>query len=162
MGLFAVKADITSEGEEFTKGDDYDTIMVRILSDRLAEAAAEYLHAMVRREYWGYAPDEKLSPEQLFKTEYRGIRPAPGYPACPDHTEKAPLFELLKVEERVGMSLTGNFAMVPPSSVCGYIFAHRDSVYFNVGAVGEDQLADYAKRKVITYEEAARWLSANL
>jgi 5-methyltetrahydrofolate--homocysteine methyltransferase len=162
MGLFAVKADITPEGEQFTKGDDYDTIMVRILSDRLAEAAAEYLHAMVRREYWGYAPDESLTAEQLFKTEYRGIRPAPGYPACPDHTEKLPLFELLKVEERVGMSLTDNFAMVPPSSVCGYIFAHRDSVYFNVGAVGEDQLADYAARKGMTYEEAARWLSANL
>jgi len=162
VGLFAVKADITEAGETFTKGDDYDTIMVRILSDRLAEAAAEYLHEKVRKEYWGYAPEENLTPDELFKIQYRGIRPAPGYPACPDHTEKEALLDLLGATERIGMTLTENYSMVPPSSVCGYIFAHRDSVYFNVGAVGEDQLADYARRKGMTYAEVARWLSANL
>jgi 5-methyltetrahydrofolate--homocysteine methyltransferase len=162
IGLFAVKADITEAGEAFTKGDDYDTIMVRILSDRLAEAAAEYLHEKVRKESWGYAPDENLTADELFKIQYRGIRPAPGYPACPDHTEKEALLDLLGATERIGMTLTENYSMVPPSSVCGYIFAHRDSVYFNVGAVGEDQLADYARRKGMTYAEVARWLSANL
>jgi len=162
IGLFAVSAAITAAGEEFTKGDDYDTIMVRMLSDRLAEAAAEYLHERVRKEYWGYAPDEQLSADDLFKIKYIGIRPAPGYPACPDHTEKGPLFELLQATERIGMTLTENFSMVPPSSVSGYIFAHRDSTYFNVGPVGEDQLTSYAKRKGMTFAEAKRWLAANL
>jgi len=161
-GLFAVKADINETGRKHTDGDDYDTIMMRILSDRLAEAAAEYLHEKVRREYWGYAPDEALTPEQLFKTEYRGIRPAPGYPACPEHTEKGTIFSLLEATSRVGISLTENYSMVPPSSVCGYIFSHPASVYFNVGTIGEDQLRDYAERKGITRDEAAGWLSENI
>ncbi|MFO7575012.1 MAG: methionine synthase [Bacteroidales bacterium] len=161
-GLFAVKADITKAGEEQTKGDDYETIIMRILSDRLAEAAAEFLHEKVRREYWGYAPDESLTPAELFKTEYRGIRPAPGYPACPDHTEKGSIFELLDATNRVGISLTENYSMVPPSSVCGYIFSHPASVYFNVGTIGEDQLKDYAFRKGMTRSEAAKWLSENI
>jgi 5-methyltetrahydrofolate--homocysteine methyltransferase len=159
-GLFAVKADITGEGVKFTEGDDYDTIMVRILSDRLAEAAAEYLHEKVRKEYWGYDPDEALTADELFKLKYRGIRPAPGYPACPDHTEKGIIFELLQATDRIGMTLTENYSMVPPSSVCGYIFAHRQSAYFNVGTIGEDQLGEYALRKGMTRDEAARWLSA--
>jgi 5-methyltetrahydrofolate--homocysteine methyltransferase len=162
VGLFAVKADITAEGEMFTRGDDYDTIMVRILSDRLAEAATEYLHEKVRKEYWGYAQNESLTAGELFRMQYQGIRPAPGYPACPDHTEKVAIFDLLQATDRIGMTLTENYSMVPPSSVCGYIFAHRDSVYFNVGAVGEDQLADYAVRKGMTFAEVSRWLSANL
>lgn len=161
-GLFAVKADITKAGEEYSKGDDYETIIIRILSDRLAEAAAELLHEKVRREYWGYAPDEKLTPAELFKTEYRGIRPAPGYPACPEHTEKGSIFELLDATNRIGISLTENYSMVPPSSVCGYIFSHPASVYFNVGTIGEDQLNDYALRKGMTRGEAAGWLSENL
>lgn len=161
-GLFAVMADITEAGEEQTKGDDYETIIMRILSDRLAEAAAEFLHEKVRREYWGYAPDESLSPAELFKTEYRGIRPAPGYPACPDHTEKGSIFELLDATNRIGISLTENYSMVPPSSVCGYIFSHPASVYFNVGTIGEDQLNDYAFRKGMTRDEAAVWLSENI
>ncbi len=162
MGLFAVKADITAEGIALTEGDDYGTILVRILSDRLAEAAAEYLHEKVRKEYWGYAPDETLTPGELFKASYRGIRPAPGYPACPDHTEKAGIFAVLDAPGHIGMALTENYAMVPPSSVCGYIFAHREAVYFNAGTIGEDQLADYALRKGMKYDEAARWLSQNI
>lgn len=161
-GLFAVLADINAAGVAFTGSDDYDTIMLRILSDRLAEAAAEYLHEKVRREYWGYAAGESLTPEQLFKAEYRGIRPAPGYPACPDHTEKGKILTLLEAGKRIGMTLTENYSMVPPSSVSGYIFAHPSSVYFNVGTIAEDQLADYAARKGMTRDEAARWLSANL
>ncbi|MBE0675367.1 MAG: methionine synthase [Bacteroidales bacterium] len=162
IGLFAVMADINAAGVAFTGSDDYETIMLRILSDRLAEAAAEYLHEKVRKEYWGYAPEENLTAEELFKVSYRGIRPAPGYPACPDHTEKAPIFELLEATKYTGMTLTENYSMVPPSSVCGYIFAHRDTVYFNVGKIGEDQLAEYASRKDMLLEEAARWLSPNL
>ena len=161
-GLFAVKADITEEGVDHTRGDDYETIIMRILSDRLAEAAAEFLHEKVRREYWGYAPDEALTPAGLFKLEYRGIRPAPGYPACPDHTEKGSIFELLDATNRIGISLTENYSMVPPSSVCGYIFNHPASVYFNVGTIGGDQLSDYAARKGMTRDEAAGWLSENI
>ena len=144
------------------EGDDYAIFMLRILSDRLAEAAAELLHEKVRKQYWGYAPDEKITPEEMFKIGYRGIRPAPGYPACPDHTEKRNLFDLLGAEEKIGVFLTENFAMTPPSSVSGYFFAHPESSYFNIGKIGEDQLQEYAIRKGIPVKEAAKWLAPNL
>jgi 5-methyltetrahydrofolate--homocysteine methyltransferase len=136
--------------------------MIRILGDRIAEAAAELLHEKIRKENWGYAADENLSVEELFKLRFKGIRPAPGYPACPDHTEKRTLFDLLKAEKNIGVSLTENYAMVPVSSVSGYIFSHPQSSYFNLGKIGDDQLKDYAKRKNITNEETAKWLSPNL
>ncbi len=161
-GLFALNVTITDRAEEMVRGDDYRAIMLRILADRLAEAAAEYLHEKIRREQWGYAPDEKLTPEELFRMKYRGIRPAPGYPACPDHTEKKKIFELLDATRLTGMTLTETYAMVPPSSVCGYIFAHPQSAYFKIGKIGEDQLVDYAARKGMKRDEAARWLSENI
>jgi 5-methyltetrahydrofolate--homocysteine methyltransferase len=136
--------------------------MIRILSDRLAEATAEWLHEKIRREYWGYAADENLTIDEILKLKYKGIRPAPGYPACPDHTEKRVLFDLLEAEKNVGAELTENFAMVPPASVSGYIFAHPGSTYFNIGRIGSDQLKDYASRKNMKPEEAARWLAPNL
>jgi 5-methyltetrahydrofolate--homocysteine methyltransferase len=136
--------------------------MIRILSDRLAEAAAEWLHAMIRKKYWGYAGQEDLSIDDLLKLKYKGIRPAPGYPACPDHTEKQVIFDLLDAEKLIGASLTENFAMVPPASVSGYFFSHPGSTYFNIGKIGPDQLKDYAKRKKFTHAEAAKWLSPNL
>jgi 5-methyltetrahydrofolate--homocysteine methyltransferase len=162
LGAFAVTADTDEMKMASYRNDDYANIMIRILGDRLAEAAAELLHEKVRKEYWGYAKDENLTLEELLKNQYRGIRPAPGYPACPDHTEKRTLFDLIKAEENAGISLTENYAMVPVSSVSGYIFAHPGSSYFNLGKIGEDQLGDYAARKGITTGEAARWLSQNL
>ncbi len=123
---------------------------------------AEYLHERVRKEYWGYAAGEELTTEELLKNRYRGIRPAPGYPACPDHTEKRIIFELLEAERNTGAGLTENFVMIPPAAVCAYIFSHPLSSYFNVGKIGEDQLRDYASRKKMTVEEAARWLAPNL
>ena len=120
------------------------------------------LHEEVRKEYWGYAPDEDLSVEEMLKANYTGIRPAPGYPACPDHTEKQVLFDLLGAESKIGVSLTENFAMVPPASVSGWFFSHPRSAYFNVGKIGKDQLKDYAARKKMTIDEAARWLAPNL
>jgi 5-methyltetrahydrofolate--homocysteine methyltransferase len=136
--------------------------MIRILSDRLAEAAAEWLHEKIRREYWGYAKNEQLSVDDVLKLRYKGIRPAPGYPACPDHTEKQVIFELLEAEKAIGAKLTENFAMIPLASVSGYIFAHQGSSYFNLGKIDTDQLKDYASRKNFTKEEAAKWLSPNL
>ena len=136
--------------------------MIRILSDRFAEASAEWLHEKVRKDYWGYAKDEELTIDEILKLKYKGIRPAPGYPACPDHTEKRILFDLLEAEKNIGASLTENFAMVPPASVSGYFFAHPSSVYFNIGKIGRDQLKDYAERKNMTIEEAAKWLAPNL
>ncbi|MGB8489508.1 MAG: vitamin B12 dependent-methionine synthase activation domain-containing protein, partial [Bacteroidales bacterium] len=143
-------------------GDDYSIIMIRILTDRIAEAAAEYLHERIRREYWGYAADENLDISELLRVKYQGIRPAPGYPACPDHTEKRAIFDLLDAERVIGAGLTENFAMTPPAAVSGYIFAHPASNYFNVGKIGTDQLKDYASRKNMTVEEAAKWLAPNL
>jgi 5-methyltetrahydrofolate--homocysteine methyltransferase len=157
-----VTADIDKKRFDEYKEDDYATIMIRILSDRLAEAAAEWLHEKIRREYWGYAKNEQLSVDDVLKLRYKGIRPAPGYPACPDHTEKHVIFELLGAEKAIGAKLTENFAMIPPASVSGYIFAHPGSTYFNLGKIGTDQLKDYAKRKDFTKEEAAKWLSPNL
>jgi len=138
--------------------DDYNKIMLQALADRLAEAFAECLHARTRREFWGYDKNETLSNEELIKEQYNGIRPAPGYPACPDHTEKYKLFDLLGGEEATGIHLTESLAMYPASSVCGWYFAHPESKYFGVGKINEDQLKDYALRKGMSLEEATRWL----
>ena len=162
IGLFVVTADIDNEAFNKYVEDDYATIMIRILTDRLAEAAAEWLHEKVRKEYWGYAPDEKLTMEEVLLAKYKGIRPAPGYPACPDHTEKRTIFDLLNAETSIGVGLTENFAMMPPATVSGYIFSHPASSYFNIGKISSDQLNDYAARKNMSKEEAARWLAPNL
>jgi len=142
--------------------NDYDAIMVQALGDRLAEAFAERLHERVRKEYWGYAPEEALDNESLIAEQYRGIRPAPGYPACPDHTEKQTLFDLLQAEAKAGVRLTESFAMHPASSVSGWYFSHPQSRYFGVGRIGRDQVRDYARRKGWSLEEAERWLAPNL
>jgi len=142
--------------------DDYSAILLKVLADRLAEAFAERLHERVRREFWGYAPAEKLGGEQLIREEYRGIRPAPGYPACPDHTEKATLFQLLDVERQAGITLTESFAMYPTAAVSGWYFSHPDSRYLVVGRIDRDQVEDYARRKGLSVEEVERWLAPNL
>jgi 5-methyltetrahydrofolate--homocysteine methyltransferase len=138
--------------------DDYNKIMLQALADRLAEAYAEYLHEKVRKEYWGYQKEESLSNEQLIKEAYVGIRPAPGYPACPDHTEKYKLFELLNASEATGITLTESLAMYPASSVCGWYFSHPQSQYFGIGKIQRDQLEDYARRKGEPTEFAEKWL----
>jgi len=145
-----------------SKHDDYNSIMVKLLADRLAEAFAELIHQRVRKKFWAYANTENLSLAKMLKRNYRGIRPAPGYPACPDHSEKATLFRLLDVEENTGISLTENFAMYPTASVSGYYFAHPKSHYFNVAKIGTDQVEDYAKRKDVNVEEVERLLGVNL
>ncbi len=165
IGGFAVTTGINIETKlaEFEKDhDDYSAIMLKALADRLAEAFAEYLHLLVRKEYWGYASDESLDNEALINENYKGIRPAPGYPACPDHTEKAKLFALLSVTENTTIELTENFAMYPASAVSGWYFAHPQSQYFNVGKIDKDQLTDYARRKGMAEEVAARWLVTHL
>ena len=161
IGLFAVTAGIGVEKKErqFTDDhDDYSAIMLKALADRLAEAFAERLHQRVRTELWGYAPDEALGTEALIAEKYRGIRPAPGYPACPDHTVKRDMFRVLQVEE-IGMGLTESLAMTPAASVSGFYLAHPEAVYFNVGRIGEDQLADWARRQGLTESEARRALA---
>jgi 5-methyltetrahydrofolate--homocysteine methyltransferase len=142
--------------------DDYNSIMAKALADRLAEAFAERMHELVRKEYWGYAKDENLSNEDLIKEEYSGIRPAPGYPACPEHTEKGTLFELLDAENRIGLRLTESYAMYPTAAVSGFYFAHPQSRYFGLGKITKDQIEDYAVRKDMPIEEVERWLSPNL
>ena len=164
LGAFAVTA---GHGvEELAKSfesdnDDYNAIMVKALGDRLAEAFAECLHARARRE-WGFGRDENLSSDELIREKYRGIRPAAGYPACPDHTEKRLLWDLLDAEKHTGIRLTENFAMWPASSVSGLYFAHPRARYFGVGKIGRDQIQDWAKRKGITLTDAERWLAPNL
>ena len=161
IGSFAVSAGQGIEPylDRFAEQhDDYSSIMLKALADRLAEAFAEIMHKRVRREFWGYATDEQFSNEQLINEEYRGIRPAPGYPAGPDHTEKATLFSLLNPLENAGISLTESFAMYPASSVSGWYFSHPAAKYFNVGKLNQDQLEDYAKRKGMSVKEAERWL----
>jgi 5-methyltetrahydrofolate--homocysteine methyltransferase len=142
--------------------DDYNKIMLQAVSDRLAEAFAEVLHLRTRREFWAYAPDENMETAELIKETYRGIRPAPGYPACPDHTEKIKLFELLDATEQAGITLTESLAMYPGAAVCGWYFSHPQSCYFGVGKIMKDQVEDYAQRKGMTYEEAVKWLSPNM
>ena len=165
IGAFAVTTGIGIEGliEKFEKDhDDYNSIMVKALADRLAEAFAEHLHELIRKKYWGYSRTEDLSNEELIKESYRGIRPAPGYPSQPDHTEKAIIFNLLEVEKNTGIKLTETYAMYPAASVSGLYFAHPESKYFTVGKIGKDQVMDYHKRKGISLEEAEKWLSSIL
>jgi 5-methyltetrahydrofolate--homocysteine methyltransferase len=138
--------------------DDYNKILVQILADRFVEAFAECLHEKVRKEYWGYEKNENLTNEQMIREEYKGIRPAPGYPACPDHTEKIKLFDLLNATENIGIEMTESLAMNPPASVCGWYIAHPQSHYFGLGKIDKDQLKDYAKRKGMSLEEAEKWL----
>ncbi|HEY6893415.1 MAG TPA: methionine synthase [Rhodanobacteraceae bacterium] len=165
IGAFAVTAGIGIEAhiERFERDhDDYSSILLKALADRLAEAFAERLHERVRREFWGYAPDEALDNDALIGEKYRGIRPAPGYPACPDHTEKTTLFALLDATNNAGIELTEGFAMYPTAAVSGWYFSHPQSQYFVVGRVTKEQVADYAKRKGWTLAEAERWLAPNL
>ncbi|HQT25645.1 MAG TPA: vitamin B12 dependent-methionine synthase activation domain-containing protein, partial [Burkholderiales bacterium] len=162
IGAFAVTAGIGIERklEEFEKDhDDYSSILLKALADRLAEAFAEHLHMKVRREYWGYAGEENLDNEGLIEEKYRGVRPAPGYPACPDHTEKEALFRMLDVEKNAGISLTESYAMFPASSVSGFYFSHPESSYFATGKVDRDQVEDYARRKNMDMETVERWLA---
>jgi 5-methyltetrahydrofolate--homocysteine methyltransferase len=164
VGLFAVTAGLGVEKKEkqfLDDHDDYSAIMLKALADRLAEAFAERLHQRVRTELWGYAADEHLSNADLIAEKYRGIRPAPGYPACPDHTVKRDMFRVLNCED-IGMGLTESLAMTPAASVSGFYLAHPQSTYFNVGKVGEDQLADWARRSGLDVSQVRRSLSALL
>jgi 5-methyltetrahydrofolate--homocysteine methyltransferase len=144
------------------QNDDYAVIMLKILADRLAEAFAELMHKLVRTVYWGYAADENLTMEEMLKEQYSGIRPAPGYPACPEHSEKRTLFDLLQVEKNIGVSLTENYAMYPAASVSGFYFVHPDSQYFNVGKILPDQISDYAGRKEMSNEQVEKLLAVNI
>ncbi len=165
MGCFCVTTGfgVEEKAKEYeNKLDDYNSIMVKALADRLAEAFAEYLHLKVRKEIWGYASDENLNNLQLIKEEYKGIRPAPGYPACPDHLEKPTIWEVLNVKEEIGVALTESMAMWPAASVSGYYFANPQSKYFGLGKIKEDQVADYAKRRGISTEVATKWLAPNI
>lgn len=161
MGAFAVTIHgvMDKVAQYANELDDYNKILVQVLGDRFVEAFAECLHAKVRKQYWGYAKNENLSNKDLIWEKYQGIRPAPGYPACPDHTEKIKLFDLLNVTENIGISLTDSLAMDPPASVCGWYFAHPQSHYFGLGKIGRDQLEAYAQRKAMSIEEAEKWLS---
>ena len=165
IGCFCVTTGfgVEEKATEFEKQlDDYNSILVKALGDRLAEAFAEYLHLKVRKEIWGYASDENLSNQDLISEEYKGIRPAPGYPACPDHLEKPTIWKLLNVEQEIGVRLTESMAMWPASSVSGYYFANPESKYFGLGKIKEDQVIDYAKRRGISTEKANKWLSPNI
>jgi 5-methyltetrahydrofolate--homocysteine methyltransferase len=164
IGMFAVTAGLGIEKhlKRFEDAhDDFNAIMLKSLADRLAEAFAEYLHERVRTDLWGYAAQEKLSNEALIKEEYQGIRPAPGYPACPDHTVKSDMFKLMQAND-IGMSLTEALAMNPAASVSGFYFAHPEAKYFSVDKIGEDQLTEMAKRRGMDKQELARWLAPNL
>lgn len=141
--------------------DDYQSILLKALADRLAEAFTEHLHQRVRREFWGYAADESLKSEELIREEYQGIRPAPGYPACPDHSEKEKIFRLLEAPANAQMELTSGFAMLPAASVCGYYFSHPQAEYFVLGPVLQDQVSDYAGRKGCSLDDMRRLLPAN-
>jgi 5-methyltetrahydrofolate--homocysteine methyltransferase len=163
--LFAVTAGLNIEAalKPFAQShDDYQSILLKALADRLAEALAERMHQLVRKQLWAYAADESLNHNELIAEAYKGIRPAPGYPACPDHSEKTKLFDLLQAEQNAQMQLTESFAMLPAAAVSGYYFGHPDSRYFVLGPVAEDQLEDYVRRKQCTHDEARYWLAANL
>jgi 5-methyltetrahydrofolate--homocysteine methyltransferase len=164
IGMFAVTAGIGLEQHEkrlAAEHDDYSVIMLKALADRLAEALAELMHERVRRELWGYASAERMDQQQLIAEQYQGIRPAPGYPACPEHSVKRRLFEVLDARQ-IGMEITENFAMMPASSVSGFYIAHPQARYFNVGPIGRDQLEDLARRRAVTASELERWLAPNL
>jgi very-short-patch-repair endonuclease len=165
IGAFALSTGFGIEKwiEKFeTDHDDYSAIMLKALADRLAEAFAELMHKKVRKEFWGYAADENLSNEEIIKEKYQGIRPAPGYPAQPDHSEKLTLWKLLDVEKNTGIKLTESLAMVPTAAVSGLYFAHRDAHYFSIGKIEKDQVEDYARRKNIKVEDVERWLGSVL
>lgn len=164
MGGFAVGIHgIEPHLERFQAAhDDYSDILLKALADRFAEAFAERLHAHVRTKLWGYAPDEQFTNEALIREEYRGIRPAPGYPACPDHSLKPILFDLLKASDNAGIVLTESQAMLPTAAVSGFYFAHPESSYFGVARIGRDQLEDYAGRRGVDLPTAERWLRPNL
>ena len=165
IGAFALAAGFGIEEKlrQFEQDhDDYRAIMLKALADRLAEALAERLHQRVRKEFWGYQADEALDNSALIAEKYRGIRPAPGYPACPDHTEKPLIWDLLKVEANTGITLTDSYAMYPAAAVCGLYFSHPDSRYFGLGKINRDQVSDYAQRKGMEVRQAERWLSPSL
>ena len=165
IGAFCVSTGFGTQesAEQFeADNDDYNAIMIKALADRLAEAFAEYLHKEVRIKYWGYASKEKLSNEELIKETYKGIRPAPGYPACPDHLEKKAIWQLLMVKETIGVKLTESLAMWPAASVSGYYFANEEAKYFGLGKITQDQVEDYAKKRNISKEEANKWLNSNI
>ena len=162
IGAFVVTADIDKDAFGRYKEDDYATIMIRILSDRLAEAAAEWFHEKIRREYWGYSAEEVLSIEELLKLKYKGIRPAPGYPACPDHTEKESSSPFWKQRKRLRSGLLKTLQWIRRLRCVRYVFSHPGSTYFNIGKIGTDQLKDYAERKNMNIKEASRWLAPNL
>lgn len=162
IGAFAVSAgfgvdELVKQYEQVH--DDYHAILVKALADRLAEALAEYMHQLVRTEIWAYAPSEHFTNDELIKESYTGIRPAPGYPACPDHTEKQTLWNLLEVERFIGLQLTESMAMFPTAAVSGWYFSHPDAKYFAISEIGDDQLQDYAKRKGWDEAIATKWLS---
>ncbi|MDX8392724.1 MAG: vitamin B12 dependent-methionine synthase activation domain-containing protein, partial [Mariprofundaceae bacterium] len=159
VGIFGAEARAKAFEAEH---DDYNAIMIKVLADRLAEALAEMLHRDVRTIHWGYAVDEDLSNADIMREKYQGIRPAAGYPACPEHTEKGTLWNLLDVEANIGMQITESFAMLPTAAVSGLYFANPEAHYFTVGKVNRDQVKDYAKRKGMSLEEAEKWLSPNL
>ena len=165
VGCFCVTTGfgVDEKALEFEKNlDDYNSILIKALGDRFAEAFAEYLHLKIRKEIWGYASDENLSNQDLIKEGYKGIRPAPGYPACPDHLEKPTIFKLLNVEKEIGVTLTESMAMWPTSSVSGYYFGHPESKYFGLGKIKQDQVINYAKRRGISTEMAMKWLAPNI
>ncbi|MBV1959629.1 MAG: methionine synthase, partial [Pseudomonadales bacterium] len=165
IGAFVVTTGIHVDelAKEYeAKHDDYRSIMIKALADRLAESFAEHLHLRVRKEFWGYASDESLNNRELIKEKYQGIRPAPGYPACPEHSEKTTLFRLLDAEKSTGVSLTEHYAMNPAASVSGYYFSHPESRYFGVGKIAKDQLDDLTSRKGLEKTEMERLLHANL
>ena len=164
IGAFAVTAgegvgELVAEFE--ADNDDYSSILVKILADRLAEAFAEYLHLLVRKEIWGYAPEEELDVEGMLKIQYQGIRPAPGYPPCPDHRDKEAIWKMLKPEE-LGITLTESRMMIPGASVSGFYYSHPESKYWSVGKLGKDQVADYARRLGESFEETEKWLGSVL
>jgi len=165
IGAFAVTTGIGIEEhvKRFeAEHDDYNAIMLKVLADRLAEAFAELMHKRVRKEFWAYAADETLENDALIAEEYKGIRPAPGYPACPDHTEKAKLWDLIAADKNAGITITESFAMLPAASVSGWYFSNPESKYYAVAKINREQVEDYAKRKGMTMAEAERWLSPNL
>jgi len=165
MGCFCVTAGFGTQelaAKYEAEHDDYNSIMVKALADRFAEAFAEYLHERVRKEHWGYASDEVLNNDQLIKEEYKGIRPAPGYPACPDHLEKLTIWDVLQVKETIGVELTESLAMWPAASVSGYYFANPQARYFGLGKIKMDQVSDFAERKNIEKRLAEKWLNPNI
>jgi 5-methyltetrahydrofolate--homocysteine methyltransferase len=165
IGAFAVTAGLGIDNrlQEFAQHhDDYNSILLKAVADRLAEAFAERMHERVRKEFWCYVPDETLTNEELINERYRGIRPAPGYPACPDHTEKATLWQLIEPDKNAGIILTESYAMVPTAAVSGWYFSHPESRYFGTGKIQKDRVEDYARRKGISVEQAERWLMSIL